>query len=190
MLLKRRLLVAMKNGTASLSLLSITMLFALLFLKMHTYSRLTSEQKLAELSIGIRTDDGIPIRIQTKDQQQVFYINAEEWQLDARFLKWKSWAYLLGSESIVRLEGLTQRYPDSKQTIPVHHSLVSNHPKLSELGSSISDWIGIVDTYYGSAVYMPVVKGSTYTVSATIFELIARAENKQAHNAVIEWMSQ
>lgn len=188
MLIKRRLLVASVNGTAGISLLSTSMMLALVFLNLHTYIQLTSEQKLAKIQIGIKTDAGIPITIQTDNHQQIFYINSEEWQLDARFLKWKSWAYLLGSEPVVRLESLAERRPFLKDIVPVRHNLVNQYPILTDLGSSLSEWLGIVDTYYGSAVYMPAIEGSTYTVSATISGLIARAENNEAQNAVQEWM--
>lgn len=189
MLLKRRVLLAGLNGTAGFSLLSMATVFVLILLNIHTYHQLTSEIKLAEVEVGKRTHQGTPIKVQTTDNHYLFIIDGQEWQLDARFLKWKSWAYLLGSEPVVRLEGLTGRRPldRSISTNPYHP--IQQSQILQNLGSTLSDWLGIVDTYYGSSVYMPASEGAVYTVSATVTGLVARAENNVAKQAVTRWMS-
>lgn len=187
MLFKRRILIASVNGTAGFSLLSVSITLTLILLNIHTYHQLTAENKLAVIEIGVLTDYGLPLRIHTDKIKKTYYINAEEWQLDARFLKWKSWAYLLGAEPVVRLESLSERRPLRNKTVPEKYNLLGEHALLTDWGSTLSDWFGMVDTYYGSAVYMPAVQGSTYTVSATISGLIVRADNKQAHEAVTGW---
>jgi len=190
LLFKRKILAASLNTAAGCSLLSISIIVALIFLNVHTYNRLTSEQLLAVIEVGLSTDTGIPVTVQTDEMQRVFILNSREWQMDARFLKWKSWAYLLGSEPVVRLENFAERYPLPQGSQSARYSLLDDIPVLAELGSSLSDWFGIVDSYYGSAVYMPVAEGATYRVSASVSGLIARADNKPAQNAVTEWMSQ
>ena len=190
LLFKRRLLFATVNGTIGFSLLSISISLALILLNVHTYHQLTSEQKLAVVQIGYAVDDRIPIQIQADGQAQTYFIQSKEWQIDARFLKWKSWAYLLGSEPVVRLESLRERRPFETNAPAVSYDLVGQYPVLANLGSTLSDWFGIVDSYFGSSVYMPAAEGSTYAVSATISGLIVRAENAEARRAVTAWMSQ
>ena len=190
LLLKRRILVAGVNGTAGISLISVSVILALILLNIHTYHQLTSEIKLARVEIDASAQAGTIVRVYTDGDRQEFNLNGQEWQLDARFLKWKSWAYLLGSEPVVRLESLTERKPLDQSKPTRSYNLVNQNKLLSEAGSAISDWLGIVDTYFGSAVYMPAVEGSVYTVSATISGLIARAENQTARDAVKQWMKQ
>jgi len=187
MLIKRRILVASLNGTAGFSLLTVSVTLVLIILNIHTYHRLTSENVLAVIEIGAMTDQGLPVSIDTGKMQKTYYINAQEWELDARFLKWKSWAYLLGAEPVVRLESLSERQPLGVNPVPHRYNLLGEYALLSDMGSTLSEWFGMVDTYYGSAVYMPAVAGSSYTVSATISGLIARADNKPARQAVVEW---
>jgi hypothetical protein len=167
------------------------MILVLILFNVHTYHRLTREIQVARVEVQARTPEGVPIKLQIGDNERVFYIDAQEWQLDARFLKWKSWAYLIGSEPMVRLETLSGRYPDTTSLKRFgSYKLVSENSILTELGSRISDWAGMVDTYYGSSVYMPAVQGSIYSVSASVSGLVARAENKVAKQAVSQWMLQ
>ena len=188
LLFRKKLLIASVNGTFGISLLSTASVLALVLLNLNTYARLTSEQLLAVVEIGSKSSRGTPINVMRGKHHQTFYIDAKEWQIDARFLKWKYWAYLLGKEPVVRLEGLRERFPSYENRIPAQYNFDKDFPVLSEWGSAISDLLGMVDSYYGSAVYMPVVQGATYTVSATTTGLIARAKNMQAKNAVAEWM--
>ncbi len=189
MLFKRRILIATVNGTAGISLLAVSISLSLVLLNIHTYHRLTHENKLAVIEIGVLTDKGLPLTLHTDTQQKIYYTNSLEWQLDARFLKWKSWTYLFGTEPVVRLESLSERHSLNNKKSPEIYNLIGDSAFLTDLGSTLSDWFGIVDTYYGSAVYMPAVEGATYTVSATISGLIVRPENKQAREAVMKWPS-
>lgn len=191
MLLKRRMFLAALNGSAGFSLLAMATVLALILLNLHTYHRLSREIQLARVEIEPRTSEGIPIKLRLDDAERVFYIDAAEWQLDARFLKWKPWAYLLGSEPLVRLEALSGRHhADSQGLGSDSHQILPENPTLSDLGSKISHWTGMVDTYYGSSVYMPAVEGSIYSVSASVSGLVARAENTIAKQAVSRWMMQ
>jgi hypothetical protein len=45
----------------------------------------------------------------------------------------------------------------------------------------------MVDTMYGSSVYMPVETGARYQVSANYAGLIARPINVTGKQAVIQW---
>jgi hypothetical protein len=191
MLLKRRMLLAALNGTAGFSLLSLGMILALVLFNIHTYHRLTREIQLAQVEIGAKTSAGIPVRIQFNGGERLFFIDAAEWQLDARFLKWKPWAYLVGSEPMVRLETLSGRQPGTTEgKRPESHPLSPESPLLSDMAARITHWTGMVDSYYGSSVYMPAVEGSVYNVSASISGLVARAENIVAKQAVSQWMLQ
>ena len=191
MLLKRRMLLASLNGTAGFSMLAMGTILVLIIFNLHTYQRLTREIQLARVEVETRTQEGVPIKILLGEDERVFYIDTHEWQLDARFLKWKSWAYLLGSEPLVRLETLSGRQTNATAgTRLASYKLSTENPILADLGSRISDWTGMVDTYYGSSVYMPAVEGSVYSVSASVSGLVARAENNVAKQAVSRWMFQ
>ena len=45
----------------------------------------------------------------------MFVLSGDEWQLDARVLKWKGWANLFGLDAQYRLERVSGRYRDIEQ---------------------------------------------------------------------------
>jgi len=190
LMLKRRMLMAGLNGTLGFSLLSIATVSSLILLNLHTYYQLTSEIELAQIEIGTPSSSGVPVKLRVDDVERVFMINAAEWQLDARFLKWKPWAYLLGSEPLVRLETLSGRKTSPSPGVSEAHYRLLNENPMSDWGAKISHWTGMVDTYYGSSVYMPAVEGSVYSVSASVSGLLARAENNIAKQAMSRWTVQ
>ena len=198
LLFRRRVLLAGVNGTAAISLMSVSSVLILVLLNIHTYNQLTSETLLASIDIGDKTDQGLRISLRTDNHQEEIFIQSDEWQLDARFLKLKPWAYLLGSHPAVRLETLSGRHGGrvhdlfasgaraAKKT--ERYNLVEQNHLIDRLGAKLGGWIGIVDTYFGSSVYMPAAEGASYKVSATFSGLLARPANKQARQAVNQWM--
>jgi hypothetical protein len=48
-------------------------------------------------------------------------------------------------------------------------------------------WVPWVDALYGSATYMPMVDGASYTVSFSLTGLLARPSNDIARKAVSQW---
>jgi hypothetical protein len=189
MLFKRRLLMAGVNGLAGFSLLSVSIILILILVNIHTYQKLTSETEIAQVEIGPRSESGITIKLISGNQEQEYLLNGQMWQLDARFLKWKSWAYLLGSEPLIKLERLTSRMEWHDQSTPLRYDL-SQQGFFNNLGSKLIDWVGMIDTYYGSSVYMPSEEGAVYTVSASVSGLVVRAGNPQARMAQEKWMDQ
>jgi hypothetical protein len=191
LLSKRRMALAAVQGTAGLSLLSMGAILTLIFFNLHTYQSLTREIQVAQIEIGDRIPEGIPVKLQNRQGERVFLIQAPEWQLDARFLKWQPWAYLIGSEPMVRLETLSGRLSGmAGEKNAARFPLSSTNPLLGDMASKVTDWSGMVDTYYGSSVYMPAVEGAVYSVSASVSGLLARAENRVAKQAVSRWMQE
>ena len=189
LLLKRRLVLAGVHGVAGLSLVSVSSVLFLLFLNVYTYTRLTGEIELARIIIDDTDSAGTLVTLLQPDKQYRFHIKEGEWQLDARFLKWKPWASLLGKDPVVRLERLSGREVKPTGMSATVHEFSDQESIIRRIGSALSDWIGVVDTYYGSSVYMPVEEGAIYVVSASISGLVARPANIQAKQAVNRWMS-
>jgi hypothetical protein len=156
---------------------------------LHTYARLTYEAPLAELVFEARGPQRFRAtlaRIPSGDMQ-VFMMNGDEWQLDARVLKWRGWANLLGLDAQYRLERLSGRYRSIEQEKNAPRSVygLSDNPGI-DLWTWAQDhprWLPFVDSIYGSATYLPMVDGARYRVSLTQSGLIARAVNPAADAA-------
>jgi hypothetical protein len=124
-------------------------------------------------------------------EMQTLMLTGDEWQLDARVLKWKGWANMLGLDAEYRLERLSGRYRNVDQerndTRTVYE--LSDNPGIDiwALRQQYPRWLPFVDAVYGSATYMPMADGARYQVSITQTGLIARAVNEKTRAAVGRW---
>lgn len=124
---------------------------------------------------------------------QSYPLTGDDWQLDARVLKWTSPATLLGLDANYRLERLSSRYRNLQQaqtTLPTIHGLAEPEQGINlwSLRQDYPEWMPFLDTIYGSGVYMPLVDGAEYTVSISQSGgLLARPSNTEAKQALKAW---
>lgn len=165
---------------------------AMLAASLHSYARLTKEQEAAravfralapkhyELLLVLRTE---PARR--------FELRGDEWQIDARVLKWKGMGTVLGLDTLYRFERLAGRYADTTQeksaprtvhALPADAgfdlwALLKEHPR----------WLPLADALYGSAAYAPMADGAQYAVNVSTTGLLIRPLNDAATKAVGGW---
>jgi len=159
---------------------------------LYTYHRLTREIAVAEIEIRSTVPNSFELQITEAGKTPVsFTLFGDEWQLDARFLRWKSWATILGKEPLFALERLSGRYGDIELERKAKRSVHSLGAKpgldIWKYGRRYSQWIPFVDAYYGSSVYVPLVSGARYQVTASHSGLMVRATNTTAAEALKDW---
>jgi hypothetical protein len=179
-------------------LLSLLLLTGAAFLfafsaTLHTYARLSYEQPVAQLTfvaLGPQLYTATLTRAPAGDVE-TFALNGDEWQLDARVLKWRGFANLLGLDARYRLERLGGRYVDIEQEKTAPRSVygLGEAPALDLwlLARAYPRWLPFVDAVYGSATYLPMADGARYRVTITQTGLIARPANEAAEAAVGAW---
>lgn len=185
--LKGRLMKASVSGTIGGLSLFVAVIITLLIFNLQTYVQLTKEVDLAEVEIAKIKDNGASINLIIQGKKTNYLISAEEWRLDARFIKWKPWFTLLGKEPIVRLESIGGRFNKQVSAPTKTYRLSHEFKQLDKLVTYLTDQFGVVDAMYGSSVYMPIKIGARYQVSATNSGLIVRPINRQGQNAVQNW---
>jgi hypothetical protein len=160
---------------------------------LYTYSRLTYESPVADLifkATGPQHYQATLIRAPS-GEMQVFAVNGDEWQLDARVLKWRGWATLLGFDAQFRLERLSGRYLDIEQERNAPRTVyeLSDNPGLDLWAQSIDHprWVPFVDAVYGSAAFLPMADGARYRVTMSQTGLLARPMNTTATSAIERW---
>jgi hypothetical protein len=184
---KRKLLIGGFNGTLG-AILTISAVVALmLFMNLQTYVQLTRETHLADLSVGNRTDRGIPVSFMREGKTQIFWIKSAEWRVDARFLKWKSWVSILGKDPVVRLESFTGRMIKTGDNPDPIYDLSESSGIAEYLTTFLATHTVMADTLYGSSVYMPTIEQSNYRISATHAGLLARPINTRGQQAILDW---
>ncbi|MGE8297397.1 MAG: hypothetical protein ACN6PH_17835 [Pseudomonas sp.] len=104
-----------------------------------------------------------------------YLIQGEQWRIDARFIKIKYWANLLGLESRHSLDRLQGRYI----SVQDENSLPSTAHQLSDSEGShfaIFGWSPFLDIEYGSSTYQAIDPKKKFTVFKTPTGIITRAE--------------
>jgi len=155
-----------------------------------TYSRLTNETKVAELHFSKIAPQQYQVAAYFPDSHkwQDYILNGDEWQLDAKVIKWHAWANLLGFDTEYKLDRLSGRYRNLAQAQNARPSL---HGLGDESGIEIWAWSQempilqkAIDAYYGNAAYLPMADKANFDVYISQSGLIARPSNSAGTQAV------
>ncbi len=176
--------------------LGIGALIGLLGLNVQTYHRLTYDRPVATIEVtqkGPQLYDAVVTEPPTEQDPEgivrTFELHGDEWRMEARVLRWKPWANILGLDSQYRLDRFSGRYTDTQQELNAERSAYDIRPTrqsgvdLWPLARDYSRYAPMVDTLYGSGAYMPMADGARYEVRITQNGLIARATNEVAAEA-------
>jgi hypothetical protein len=190
---RHRLMAGSLQGLTGLLLLEAAGLCVAVLLNLHTYSRLTYETPVAEVRFQERSNQHFWAYVTLgRAEAMIFDIRGDEWQLDARVLKWKGTALLLGSDTLYRLDRLSGRYRDISQERKQPRSVYSFVGEgvgldIWSLIQRYSRWVPWVDAVYGNAAYVPMADGARFIVSIGASGLVARPGNSDAEKAVRNW---
>ena len=165
---------------------------ALLAASLHTYSRLTAEQEAARAVFRELAPKRFELILVLQDEPaRRFEIRGDEWQIDARVLKWKGLATTLGLDTVYRFERVAGRYADTAQekTAPrtVHGLSTGTAFDLWTLLKDQQRWLPLADALYGSAAYAPMGDGAQYAVNVSTTGLLLRPLNDAAKKALGGW---
>jgi hypothetical protein len=158
------------------------------------YRRLTAETPIAHLQVAQLAPQRWSVDVETPDgERRTFEIAGDQWQLDARVIKWAPQAVLAGAPTLYQLDRVSGRYADLAQEREAGKSayaLSSPQPfDLWHLKRRFPAWLPWVDADFGSGAYLPLVEDGRYEVTlAAAGGLVARpadaatrARIEQAH---------
>src|SRR6201996_588189 len=92
------------SGAMALVFLVLAAAAFALVLDLRTYQRLTSESPVGELDLSrVAPHQYDAVLTYPNGTVAVFFLRGDEWQVDARILKWQGGADLLGFDSAIRL---------------------------------------------------------------------------------------
>jgi hypothetical protein len=121
-----------------------------------TYARLTHEQEAARVTTRRLAEREFAVSVQTRDLAPRHYtVRGDEWQIDARVLKWHAIGNLLGFDTVYRLERLSGRYGDlqSERSAPrtVHNLAQDPGVDFWSVTRRYQQYLPLADALYGSA---------------------------------------
>ena len=180
------------EGLLGLLLLVLSLLLMTISINFFTYNQLTREAPVAEVTFRAIAHQQFWTYITLPHTRaMVFDLRGDEWQLDARILKWHGIAFLFGFDTIYRLDRLSGRYRDIAQEKTAERTVYSLGENrgldLWAIVQKYGRWLPWIDAVYGSATYMPMVDRGRYNVTISATGLLTRPTNDIAREAVRKW---
>lgn len=192
---RRRLASSGLWGLQSLLWLGLFFLVLMVYSNLQTYRRLTHEQPVADVYLRQLAPRRYQLSLERPGQEKddYFILEGDQWQLDARVLKWKPWANLLGLDTYYRLDRLSSRQSDierARKTPPSVYDLSPPQRGLDvwRLQQLLRERLRFVDTLFGQSVFMPMADGAHYRVMMGQGGLLVRAQNEAARKAAEDLM--
>lgn len=192
-LARLRLFAAGGHGLLGLGLLALGGTLGAMSLNLYTYQRLGHEEVVGEIDFHRLAPQRFQADLHRSGSRRLqrFELRGDQWQIDARLLKFRGLAQLAGLDARYRLERLSGRYAsleEERSRLPTVYAL-SHDPGLDlwALARRHTGWLPWVDASYGSAVYLPMADGARYRISVTQSGLLARPANAAASDAVTRW---
>lgn len=152
----------------------------------YTWHRLTVEKPVARLTFDYVAPQVYQVNFYAEGECEplVQRLTGDQWRVDAAFLKWKSWANLLGFDARYRLERLSGRYRSAAQELASARTAIDLEPgglpDLAELAARYVGRYSPVDTRFGSSVYLDIDPALEYRVYHGQSGLIARSRPRPA----------
>jgi hypothetical protein len=189
---RRRLMGGVLHGAAALILFLAAACAALIAANLRTYQRLSYEQPAAELQFSRIADREFKAELSYPNGERAdFQLRGDEWQVDARVLKWSALANLVGFDAAYRLERISGRYAHVEDERNLPRTVFDLNPQGRmdpwELVHRYRSWLPWVDALYGSATFLPMSDGALYEIKVSQSGLIARPLNQAAREAVGNW---
>ena len=178
---------------AALVFLALAGPAALVGVDLASYARLTYEAPVAEIRFRQEAARRFAAEVLHPDGElESFQLAGDEWQLDARVLKWHGRRdRARARQRLFRLDRIGGRYRDIADERSAPRTVFElARPPGSTCGlSRAASTLGCrgLDALYGSATYLPMADGAHYAVSVSSTGLLARPLNREAREAVVAW---
>lgn len=181
------------RGIFALSCLGVAAIVALTAAQFYSYKQILLDHPIAHVEITQLGEQNFLVNIaDLKGVEQRFELRGDQWQLDARVVKWNDVLTRLGVQPAYRLERISGRYFDIEQEFSAPRTVHS----LAAIQYGIDWWqwlmkypeyVPFIDAKYGSATYMPLKDKAVFEVSLSASGILARPKNEQAKQAVAEF---
>ncbi|GLS28128.1 cation/multidrug efflux pump [Marinibactrum halimedae] len=193
LLLKGDWILGWIKGTFALALITCAAIVALVAMDLFSYQQVIAEKSVATLEFRrVNNQEYDVVLMTTEGEEKRFRLLGDQWQLDARVIKWPNAMAAMGVKPAYRLERIGGRYYSLEKERNAERTVhgIYEQPYRIDLWEwlrklNMSD-VGI-DATYGSAAYLPMADGALYEVTLGHSGLIARPFNDAADRAVSLW---
>lgn len=168
------------HGTLAVLMLTAALLFSTLAVSTWGYRALTYEEVVLILTTTQTGALQFDARVEFPDgHEETFALSGDEFYVDARILKWKPVANLLGLHTDYELDRISGRYlslTDERTRARTIHALGADKPvDLFQLRRSYPLLALLVDAEYGSATFIVAEDHGRFEVRLSTTGLLVRA---------------
>jgi len=176
-------------------LLILFILVLLVYSNLLSYRYLRYEAPIADVYLRQLEPRKYQLSLSSSEQdedQHYFVLEGEQWQLDAKILKWTGWTNLLGLGSYYQLHRVSASYTDvaeGRLRLASVFDLSSDQVRgldVWRLKAILKSSPGFVDARYGRGKLMPMRDGAHFRVSIGQHGMQVQAVNEVARFALLQ----
>lgn len=178
------------RGTMGITFVVVAGVVGLVAWDIYSYKQLLSEQSVCNVSFQKLDEQHFMATLTDKQgKAHQFDLRGDQWQIDARIIKWNGFLARWGVKPAYRLDRISGRYFDlEKETSAARtaHAIAAS-PQGVDLWLLLNKYgngISFVDAIYGSATYLPMKDKANFEVTLSNTGLLARPINDAAREAV------
>lgn len=190
---RRHWLLGFIRGLIGLGLLVGAVFLALFALDIFSYQTLLKEKPVATLSFRQEGPQEYQVTlVHTSGDEEEFLLKGDQWQLDARIIKWQGLVASTGVKPGYRLDRISGRYYSLADERTAERTVYQLNDK--EWRIDVWQWlhkhpnlVPVVDAKYGSATFVPMADNALFEVKLSNSGLLARPLNDPARAALTVW---
>ncbi len=150
-----------------LGLVLVALVLGALALSLHSYRRLHADVAVAQIALKQTAPQRFSVTLTPAGgEQRTVELQGDQWEVDARVVRWQLPARLAGVPPLYRLERISGRYLDIKQEREASRSLYdlteAGQLDLWTLKRQFPQWLPFVDADFGSGAFLPMVDGGRF----------------------------
>ncbi|MEA1081952.1 multidrug transporter [Marinobacter qingdaonensis] len=188
--LRPRWLLGWLKGMAVFAIIVFGLYSLVIAVNVAGYQSLAGMQTVATISIQRQGEQVWLVTMKPRDDKNLTEtLRGDQWQLDARIIRFSGPLRWLGIAPGYRLERLGGRYTSLEQERTAPRTIIGLGDRfwldLWELDREFN--MPFVEGVYGNATFMPMRDGAVFDVRLSASGLVAVPMNEQAREAVERW---
>ena len=181
------------RGMSGVFFIALAVGLTFIALDLYSYQQLLVDKPIATVSFEqIEKQKFVAtVAMTARGDVDEYYLSGDQWQMDARVIRWKGAMRTLGGKPGYRLDRISGRYltlADERTQDRTVYSL-----REQEYGLDLWAWareqdgMPWMEAAYGSATYVPMADGAVFEVALSHSGLVAKPLNEAAEQAVQYW---
>lgn len=181
------------RGMVGVFFIALAIGLTFIALDLYSYQQLLVDKPIATVSFEQIDERKFVATLAMSDSGETseYYLTGDQWQIDARVIRWKGAMRTLGGKPGYRLDRISGRYltvADERTQERTVYSLSSQEYGLDLWAlAREQERLPWMDAAYGSATFVPMADDAVYEVALSHTGLLAKPLNAAAEQAVNHW---